>query len=234
MRTARETELAKKLCLLLFIKSKIDIMKMLAPILLLRQSFRARIGTVWLSSRDFGSMADEALPTIDSATELSKKFWLDPKSGIYKNYLCDDFVASKATSFHPVFNPATNELIGKVPDTTDAEFEKTMEVAQAAFQDWRTVPIQQRQRVMLEYQRLIREHTNELAGLITLENGKTIADAKGDVFRGLEVVETACQAAPNLLGDSLAGISTSIDCVSYREPLGVCAGIGESIKPTLI
>ena len=80
---------------------------------------------------------------------------------------------------------------------------------------------------MLEYQRLIRENTNELAGLITLENGKTIADAKGDVFRGLEVVETACHTAPLLLGDSLAGIASNIDCTSYREPLGVCAGIGE-------
>lgn len=208
-------------------------MKILTPMLLLRQSFRTpqlRKLSVSLSSRAFGSNAGEVLPTIESATALSKEFWLDPNTGIYRNYLNGAFVESKAASFHPVFNPATNELIGKVPDTTDAEFEKTMEVAQAAFQDWRKVPIQQRQRVMLEYQRLIREHTNELAGLITLENGKTIADAKGDVFRGLEVVETACQAAPSLLGDSLAGISTSIDCVSYREPLGVCAGIGESMK----
>ena len=198
--------------------------------LLLRQSFRShplQKRAVSLSSRAFGSSANDALPTVDSATALSKEFWLDPKTGLYKNYLNGAFVASEATSFHSVFNPATNELIGKIPDTTDAEFETTMEVAQAAFEDWRTVPVQQRQRVMLEYQRLIREHTNELAGLITLENGKTIADAKGDVFRGLEVVETACQAAPNLLGDSLAGISSSMDCVSYREPLGVCAGIGE-------
>ena len=181
-----------------------------------------------LSSRAFGSTANDALPTVESATALSREFWLDPKTGIYKNYLNGAFVASEATSFHSVFNPATNELIGKIPDTTNAEFETTMKVAQAAFEDWRTVPVQQRQRVMLEYQRLIREHTNELAGLITLENGKTIADAKGDVFRGLEVVETACQAAPILLGDSLAGISSAIDCVSYREPLGVCAGIGAS------
>ena len=201
-------------------------MKVLTPVLLLRQSFRSslRRPVVTLSSRSF---ANDALPTADSATALSKESWLDPTTGVYKNYLRGKFVASSASSFHPVFNPATNELIGKVPDTTDAEFDYVMAVAQAAFEDWRTVPVQQRQRVMLEYQRLIREHTHELAGLITLENGKTIADAKGDVFRGLEVVESACQAAPLLMGDSLAGISSTMDCMSFREPLGVCAGIGE-------
>lgn len=216
----------------------------MTPLLLLKQSFRSPLRTAATtsaglasssssSSRAFGT--DAVPPTVYSATALSKEFWLDPETGIYKNYLSGKFVTSpKATSFHSVFNPATNELIGSVPDTTDADFENTMAVAQAAFEDWRTVPVQQRQRVMLEYQRLIREHTNELAGLITLENGKTIADAKGDVFRGLEVVESACQVAPALLGDSLAGLSTSIDCVSYREPLGVCAGIAPFNFPAMI
>jgi len=161
-------------------------------------------------------------------TALSKEHWLGPSTGLYKNYVSGKFVASSNTeTFHPVFNPATNELVGNVPDTTDAEFDNVMATAQAAFENWKKVPVQQRQRVMLELQQLIRENTNELAGLITLENGKTIADAKGDVFRGLEMVETACQAAPHLLGDSLAGISSTIDCISYREPLGVCAGIGK-------
>jgi hypothetical protein len=63
------------------------------------------------------------------------------------------------------------------------------------------------------------------AYLITLENGKTLANAKGDVFCGLEIVESACFVAPQLLGDSMSGISRSMDCVSFREPLGVVAGI---------
>jgi malonate-semialdehyde dehydrogenase (acetylating)/methylmalonate-semialdehyde dehydrogenase len=156
--------------------------------------------------------------------ELSSP-WLE--NGVYKSFHKGKFQSSAATSFHSVYNPATNEEVGKVPDTTKAEFEDVMTTAQAAFEDWKTVPVHQRQRVMLEYQRLLREHLTDLAGLITLENGKTLADAKGDVIRGLEVVETACQVAPHMLGDSLAGISSNMDCTSYREPLGVCAGVGE-------
>jgi malonate-semialdehyde dehydrogenase (acetylating)/methylmalonate-semialdehyde dehydrogenase len=164
-----------------------------------------------------------ANPTAASSMDLSSP-WLD--KGVYKYFHQGKFVSSSATSFHEVYNPATNELVGKVPDTTDTEFEEVMKTAQAAFEDWKKVPVHQRQRVMLEYQRLLRENLTDLAGLITLENGKTLADAKGDVIRGLEVVETACQVAPHLLGDSLAGISSNMDCTSYREPLGVCAGVG--------
>jgi len=203
-------------------------MNILSPMLVLRQSFS---GSLRRNAAAFGStqaFASIAPPTAESATALSHKFWLDPSTGVYKNYLKGEFIAaSSPSSFHIVINPATNEEIGKTPDTSDADFEMTMQIAQSAFEEWKVIPIQQRQRVMLELQRLIRDHVNELAGLITLENGKTIADAKGDVFRGLEMVESTCQIAPYLMGDSMAGISTSMDCVSYREPLGVCAGIGK-------
>lgn len=201
-------------------------MRVLTPLCRLKRVSRIHRNAVTLNSRAF-STAEGDLPTEASMKALSHQHWLDESSGIYKNFLNGKFVESSASSFYPVVNPATNEEIGKIPETPDSEFEAVMATAQAAYEDWRTVPVQQRQRVMLEYQRLIRENTNELAGLITLENGKTIADAKGDVFRGLEVVETACQAAPQLLGDSLAGIGSTIDCISYREPMGVCAGIGE-------
>jgi malonate-semialdehyde dehydrogenase (acetylating) / methylmalonate-semialdehyde dehydrogenase len=203
-------------------------MKVLTPIFLLKQTIRSsqRGGraTALSCARPFS-----AAPTAESIMALSKEHWLD--AGVYKNHVKGAFVTvSSPNTYHSVFNPATNELVGKVPETSDAEFDDIMATAQKAYEDWRNVPVQQRQRVMLEYQRLIRENTNELAGLITLENGKTIADAKGDVFRGLEVVETACQVAPLLLGDSLAGIGSTIDCISFREPLGVCAGIGTYIQ----
>lgn len=194
------------------------------PFLMLQQSAlrnsRHLVGRGLLSTQRWLS----SNPTAASAVELSSP-WLE--NGVYKSFHKGQFQSSAATSFHSVYNPATNEVVGKVPDTTKSEFEDVMTTAQAAFEDWRTVPVHQRQRVMLEYQRLLREHLTDLAGLITLENGKTLADAKGDVIRGLEVVETACQVAPQMLGDSLAGISSNMDCISYREPLGVCAGIGE-------
>jgi malonate-semialdehyde dehydrogenase (acetylating)/methylmalonate-semialdehyde dehydrogenase len=107
-------------------------------------------------------------------------------------------------------------------------------LAKDAFEEWKLVPVQQRQRVMLKYQQAIRDRTEDLAYLISLENGKTLADARGDVFRGLEMVEAACQTAPLMLGDSLSGISSNMDCVSYREPLGVCAGICPFNFPAMI
>lgn len=126
---------------------------------------------------------------------------------------------------HPVRNPASQELIGMVPEMSEQEFNATVQASKEAFQEWKLVPISQRQRIMLELQQKIRERSGDLAYLITLENGKTLADAKGDIFRGLEMVESACWMAPQLMGDSMQGISSTVDCVSYREPLGVTAGI---------
>lgn len=137
-------------------------------------------------------------------------------------------------SWLPVHNPATGEEIAYVVENTSAEFDQMVAAAEDAFQEWRRVPPQQRQRVFLEYQRLIRLRQTEIAQLITLENGKTITDAEGDVYRGLEVVEQACNTAVHLLGQSLAGISSTMDCISYREPLGVCAGICPFNFPAMI
>ena len=167
--------------------------------------------------------------------------WIDPKAAesgtgtstpVYKYWTKNTFKTTKAintASGEPqplkVYNPATGQVTGHVIENTEEEFNTIMERAQEAFVSWRKVPPQQRQRVFLEYQRLIRKHSDEIAHHITMENGKTLADAAGDVFRGLEVVETACQIAPNLQGESLAGVATTMDTISYREPLGVCAGI---------
>lgn len=203
-------------------------MKLLTmPMFALRQSLRSsRSASKAVAAWTPGSCSRlfSSNPTADSALEMSST-WLE--NGVYKYFHKGKFTSSSgASSFHDVYNPATNVRVGRVPDTTDSEFDNVMQTAQEAYEDWRTVPVHQRQRVMLEYQRLLRTHLTDLAGLITLENGKTLADAKGDVIRGLEVVETACQIAPHLQGDSLAGVSSSMDCVYYREPLGVCAGVG--------
>lgn len=156
---------------------------------------------------------------------------------VYKYFSNNEFVASShQDDMLPVTNPATGDIIAHVPRRlTHDEFQTVMDRAYRAFQEWKKVPPQQRQRLFLEYQRLIRQHTDELAELITTENGKTLNDARGDVFRGLEVVETACQIASNhLLGESLAGVSRHMDCISYREPLGVCAGIAPFNFPAMI
>jgi malonate-semialdehyde dehydrogenase (acetylating) / methylmalonate-semialdehyde dehydrogenase len=91
-------------------------------------------------------------------------------------------------------DPASQQVVGKVPEMTNDEFETAVSVAKDAFDEWKNVPVQQCQRIMLKLQQSIRDNTDhdDLAYLITLENGKTLADARGDIFRGLEVVESAC------------------------------------------
>ncbi|GKY90673.1 hypothetical protein MPSEU_000040700 [Mayamaea pseudoterrestris] len=169
-----------------------------------------------------------------SATPVLQGDWIDSNTNVYKQFTDNSFSLSAALPSLDVTNPATQETIATIAETTEDEFHHIIDKAHAAYLNWRTVPVQQRQRVMLEYQRLIRLATPELAHCITIEQGKTLADAKGDVFRGLEVVETACQVAPYLLGDSMAGISSTMDTVSYREPLGVCAGICPFNFPAMI
>lgn len=131
-------------------------------------------------------------------------------------------------------NPATQEVVCRVPQSTPEELARAEAGAKEAFLTWREVPIQQRQRVFFKFQALIREHTEELARSITIEQGKTLADARGDVFRGLEVVETACNAAVGLMGETVENVARGLDTYSYRQPLGVTAGVCPFNFPAMI
>jgi len=122
----------------------------------------------------------------------------------------------------------------QVPQATQAEMKSAVDAASEAFKTWSKVSVSERQRVMHNYQRLIREHTTELAEMITAEQGKTIADAKGDIFRGLEVVEFACGVAPMMMGETIENVSAGMDTYSYRVPLGVCGGIAPFNFPAMI
>jgi malonate-semialdehyde dehydrogenase (acetylating)/methylmalonate-semialdehyde dehydrogenase len=141
---------------------------------------------------------------------------------------------SSAKEWIDVVNPATQQVVSRVPQTTQQEFENAVATAKAAFPRWRDTPVAQRARIMLRFQALIRKHTDELALSITTEQGKTISDAKGDVFRGLEVVEAACGMTPLMMGEALENVSQGIDCVSIRQPLGVVAGICPFNFPAMV
>lgn len=151
-----------------------------------------------------------------------------------KNFINGKFQDSKTDRWIDLTNPATNEVIGLVPETTYEEMKDASDSAAEAFKTWRDVPVQTRARVMLNYQSLIRQHSEELAAIITREQGKTLADARGDVFRGLEVVEHACSMGTLMMGETLGNLSTNLDTYSYREPLGVCAGIAPFNFPAMI
>merc|ERR1719214_230606 len=112
--------------------------------------------------------------------------------------------------------------------------EAAVAAAQAAFPAWAATSVSNRARVFFKLQALIREHEDELAALLSAEHGKTIDDAKGDIFRGLEVVEHACSVTSLQMGETMPGVATSTDVTSFRLPLGVCAGIAPYNFPAMI
>lgn len=144
------------------------------------------------------------------------------------------FVDSTTNEWIDITDPATQEVIAKVPQTTDDEINQAVAAAQTAFETWRNTPITTRARIFLKYQSLIREHMDELAEVLTAEQGKTIADARGDVFRGLEVVEHAAGIANLQIGDFVENVASGVDTYSIWQPLGVCAGITPFNFPAMI
>lgn len=157
------------------------------------------------------------------ATAPNVKMWIDNK-----------LVESKTNEWIDLYNPATNEVIGHVPKSTQDEMEHAVQSCQEAYKSWsRTTPMH-RQQVMFRLQHLIKENMKELAKNITYEQGKTLPDAEGDVLRGLQVVEHACSLTFMQMGTNLPGISKDMDCMSMRSPLGVCAGITPFNFPAMI
>ena len=143
-------------------------------------------------------------------------------------------VESKSDKHVPVFNPATQDVLGMLPETRQDEFESAVSSSKEAFKSWSTTPVPQRARVMFKFQELIRRDMDHIARNITMEQGKTLDDARGDVFRGLEVVEYACGIAPQLLGDVQEQVSRGIDTMSIRQPIGVTAGICPFNFPAMV
>ncbi|KAI0599335.1 Aldehyde/histidinol dehydrogenase [Biscogniauxia sp. FL1348] len=149
-------------------------------------------------------------------------------------YFIDNaFVPSKAEKFIDLYDPATNNLVTRVPQMTKDELQAAISSAQKAFPGWRNTSVLARQQIMFKFVSLIRENWDRLAASITLEQGKTFADAKGDVLRGLQVAEAAC-AAPELLKGEILEVSKDMETRSYKEPLGVVAAICPFNFPAMI
>src|SRR6202521_1695569 len=144
------------------------------------------------------------------------------------------FVDSKSTEWHDVVNPATQEVLARVPFATVDEVNAATAAAKEAYRTWKNSPIAARARVMLKLQALIRENMDRLAMCLTLEQGKTLEDAKGDVFRGLEVVEHACSIGTLQLGEFAENVANGVDTYTLRQPIGVCAGISPFNFPAMI
>ncbi|MGM0524822.1 MAG: CoA-acylating methylmalonate-semialdehyde dehydrogenase [Pseudomonadota bacterium] len=149
-------------------------------------------------------------------------------------YIDGEFVASKSEQWIPVTNPATQEVIAEAPVATQSEMEAAVNGAREAFKTWKEVPVSERARVMMRYQALLKEHQEEIAEILAQETGKTFEDAKGDVWRGIEVVEHAANIPSLLMGETVENVARKIDSYSYTQPLGVCAGITPFNFPAMI
>ncbi|WAG76766.1 CoA-acylating methylmalonate-semialdehyde dehydrogenase [Metapseudomonas furukawaii] len=145
-----------------------------------------------------------------------------------------EFVESKTQQWRDVVNPATQEVLARVPFATQDEMNAAVAAAQDAFKTWRKTPIGARARIFLKYQQLIRENMKELAALLTAEQGKTLPDAEGDVFRGLEVVEHAANIGTLQMGELANNVANGVDTYTLLQPIGVCAGITPFNFPAMI
>lgn len=133
-----------------------------------------------------------------------------------------------------VHNPSTGEVIARTPAGTAAEVNAAVEAADAAFTGWWETPPIERARVLFRYRELLLRHFDEIAALISREHGKTRGEARGDLQRGLEVVEFATGVPSLLMGETLENVARGIDCETLRQPLGVCVGITPFNFPAMV
>ena len=143
-------------------------------------------------------------------------------------------LAGTSGRFGDVFNPNTGEIQARVALATPAELDAAVQVALQAHQGWSATNPQRRARVMFEFKRLVEANMQDLAELLSSEHGKVIADSKGDIQRGLEVIEFACGIPHALKGEYTEGAGPGIDVYSMRQSLGVVAGITPFNFPAMI
>lgn len=151
-----------------------------------------------------------------------------------KNYINGEWVESSTTEFETVVNPAIKEAICEVPLSTFDDVNHAAEVAQAAFEEWKNVAVPRRARILYKFHELLVEAKDELAKLITIENGKALSESYGEVQRGIENVEFAASAPTLMMGDNLSSIATDVEASVYKYPIGVVGGITPFNFPMMV
>lgn len=151
-----------------------------------------------------------------------------------KNYIGGQWIESTSKQIEDVPNPATGEIIARVPLSTKEDLNRAVTTAKEAFKTWRRVAVPRRARILFRYQQLLIENWEELAKLVTLENGKSYKEAYGEVQRGIECVEFAAGAPTLMMGEQLPDIATGVESGMYRYPIGVIAGITPFNFPMMV
>lgn len=152
-------------------------------------------------------------------------------STICNNFIGGDLTSTNASHFTPVYNPSRGEVIAEAPDSDAKSVDQAVRAAREAFPAWADTPVVERARVMFRFAHLLEQNFDELARLITREHGKTPEEAKGDVRRGIEMVELACHAPTMLMGQTLDQVARGIDGRVERHPLESASASRRSIFP---
>ena len=142
--------------------------------------------------------------------------------------------AGEARRFGEVFNPSTGQVIARVPLCGPADVDRAVQAAAKALPAWAEVPVVERAQVMFRFRELVVRHAEELARSVTREHGKTLAEARASVQRGVEMIEFACGIPSLIMGQTLPNIAANVDCETVRHPVGVCAGITPFNFPAMV
>ncbi|KAH8160374.1 hypothetical protein CIB48_g7886 [Xylaria polymorpha] len=191
-----------------------------------KQAAFRQLAAMAQQTRPMSALASTATSYPSTHEQISK-----PEDTPY--FLDNQFVPSKAEKFIELYDPATNNLVTRVPQMNDTELEAAVQSAKKAFPAWRNTSVLARQQIMFKFVSLIRENWDRLAASITLEQGKTFIDARGDVLRGLQVAEAAC-GAPEFMKGEVLEVAKDMETRTYREPLGVVAAICPFNFPAMI
>ncbi|MBB6672460.1 CoA-acylating methylmalonate-semialdehyde dehydrogenase [Cohnella nanjingensis] len=151
-----------------------------------------------------------------------------------RNFIGGEWVASASGRTDAVYNPATGETIASVPLSSREELDDAVRAAKIAFEGWSRTPVPRRARILFKYQQLLVDNWEELAQIITRENGKNYTEAYGEVLRGIECVEFAAGAPTLLMGKQLPDIATNVESGMFRYPVGVVGGITPFNFPMMV
>ncbi|MEK8126597.1 CoA-acylating methylmalonate-semialdehyde dehydrogenase [Paenibacillus filicis] len=153
---------------------------------------------------------------------------------LLKNLIGGQWVDTVSAKYDPVYNPATEEVLAQVPISSQEDVDRAVAAATEAFATWSKTPVPRRARILFKYQQLLVDHWEELAVLITKENGKSYHEAHGEVLRGIECVEFASGAPSLMMGKQLPDIATNVESGMYRYPVGVIGGITPFNFPMMV
>jgi len=156
------------------------------------------------------------------------------KVAIVQNYIDGNWVTASAREQQDVLNPATGEVLARVPLSEKSDVQRAVDAAAGAYPAWKETPAEERIQYLFKLKNLLEEHFEELARSITIENGKTVAESKGELRRAIENVEVACGIPTMMQGYNLEDVARGIDEIMFRQPLGVVAAITPFNFPAMI